>query len=434
MSPPVIGLLLIAGMLLLIALRCPVALAMAVTGFVGFGWIVAFEPALSILESGPLETLSKYSFSPIPLFILMGIFASKAGMSAELFSASRTLFGSWRGGMALAGVTACGVFSAISGSSLATAASMSRVALPEMRANGYAPSLAAGSLAAGGTLGIMIPPSIALLLYALITEQSVGDMFVAGLLPGLLGLALYCAAIAAIAAIAAVVAASPATARGGQATRWSAKIRGLKSMAPFAAVFALIIIGIYMGLFTPTEAAAVGAASILVIASFRGMGWRDFLDAVNESVALSAVVFFMIIGADIFGYFLSVSQLSFSLVDAVQDMNLSSYAVLTAILLLYVLLGCVMDSIAMLLLTVPVVFPLATAAGFDPVWFGIVTVITVEMGLITPPVGMNVFVIKSIAPDIPMGQIFKGVLPFVASDLLRLGLLIAFPWLALGLL
>lgn len=428
MSPPVIGLLCIAGMLLLIALRCPVALAMAATGFIGFGWIVAFEPAISILESGPMETLRNYSFSPIPLFILMGIFASKAGMSAELFAAARTMFGSWRGGMALAGVTACGVFSAISGSSLATAASMSRVALPEMRANGYAPSLAAGSLAAGGTLGIMIPPSIALLLYALITEQSVGDMFVAGLLPGLLGLLLYCAAIAV------VVAVKPAVARGGEASGWLRKMRGLKSVGPFAAVFALIIGGIYSGLFTPTEAAAVGAALTLVIAIVRGMGWTDFVAAVNESVGLSAVVFFMIIGAEIFGYFLSVSQISFSMVDWVQRMSLSPYAVLAAVLLLYVLLGCVMDSIAMLLLTVPVVFPLAVAAGFDPVWFGIVTVVTVEMGLITPPVGMNVFVIKSIAPDIPMGQLFKGVLPFVASDIVRLALLIAFPWLALGLL
>ncbi|SEQ35686.1 TRAP transporter, DctM subunit [Amphritea atlantica] len=428
MSGSIIGLICIFSMLGMIALRMPIALAMALTGFVGFGWIVAFEPALSILDSGPFETLSNYSFSPIPMFILMGVFASKAKMSQELFEGARTLFGSWRGGMALAAVTSCGIFSAISGSSMATAASMSRVALPEMEKNGYAKSLASGTLAAGGTLGIMIPPSIALLLYALITEQSVGDMFIAGVIPGLLGLGLYCVTIAI------VVMLFPNLAQPGAKTTFVEKIIGLKGLVPFTGVFALIIGGIYTGFFTPTEAASVGAAGTFVIALLRGMSFKQFKESVEETLFMSAMIFFMIIGAEIFGYFLSVSRISFSLVEFVDSMHLTPYMVLFCVLLLFILLGCVMDSIAMLLLTVPVVYPLIEAAGFDPIWFGIIAVITVELGLITPPVGMNVFVIKSVAPDIPIKDIFKGVFPFVLSDIVRLGLIIAFPMLALGLL
>ncbi|MDH5360559.1 MAG: TRAP transporter large permease [Gammaproteobacteria bacterium] len=428
MTASVIGYICIAAMLLMMALRTPISLAMAVTGFIGFTAIVAFKPAMSILDSGPFETLSNYGFSPIPMFILMGVFASKARMSAELFYSARTLFGGWRGGMALASVSSCGVFSAISGSSLATAASMSRVALPEMLKHGYAPSLATGTLAAGGTLGIMIPPSIALLLYALITEQSVGKMFIAGIIPGLLGLGLY------LLTIAVVVALRPDLAQPSNKTSLKEKIVGLKGMLPFVLIFSVIIGGIYTGLFTPTEAAAVGAFCALLIAIRRGMTFRDFTDAVQETLFMSSMIFFMILGAEIFGYFLSVSRISYTLVEFVTSMELAPMAIILSIILLYMILGCVMDSLAMLLLTVPVVFPLVLAAGFDPIWFGVISVIAVELGLITPPIGMNVFVIKSVAPEIPILEIFKGVLPFVVADIIRLALLIAFPWLALALL
>lgn len=428
MSSQLIGFLCVLGMLGMIAIRMPIAMAMAITGFMGFGLIVAFDPAVSILQSSALSTLTNYSFSPIPMFILMGVLASKARMSAELFHGAKSLFGSWRGGMALAGVTSCGVFSAISGSSLATAASMSKVALPEMKKQGYADSLATGTIAAGGTLGIMIPPSIALLLYALLTEQSVGDMFIAGIVPGLLGLFLY------LAVIAIMVAWKPHLATPGEATSFKEKLLGLKGLVPFGLIFALIIGGIYTGIFTPTEAASVGAFGALIIALVRGMGWRDFFDAVRETLVVSAMIFFMVIGAEIFGYFLSVSRISFAMVELVSSLDMTPFMILLAILLLYVLLGMVMDSIAMLLLTVPVVFPLAMQAGFDPIWFGIVTVLTVELGLITPPIGMNVFVIKSVAPKVKITDIFIGVIPFVVSDLVRLALLIAFPVLALGLI
>ena len=428
MSTTAIGLTCIAIMLVMIAFRAPIALSMAAMGFIGFGSIVAFDPAISILGTGPFETLSNYSFSPVPMFILMGVFASKAGMSQELFTGARTLFGSWRGGMGLAAVTSCGIFSAISGSSMATAASMSRVALPEMEKNGYAPTLATGTLAAGGTLGIMIPPSIALLLYALITEQSVGDMFIAGVIPGLLGLVLYGVTVAVLVIV------YPNIAQPGEATTLKQKLVGLKGLVPFTGVFLFIIGGIYSGWFTPTEAAAVGAAATWLIATVRGMNFEKFLEAIQETLVMSAMIFFMIIGAEIFGYFLSVSRISFALVEWVDALQLTPYMVLFCILILFVLLGCVMDSIAMLLLTVPVVYPLVEAAGFDPIWFGIIAVITVELGLITPPVGMNVFVIKSVAPHISIGAMYKGVLPFVVSDLVRLALIIAFPALAVGLL
>ena len=286
MSTSMIGMVCIAAMLLLIALRAPVALTMALAGFLGFGWIVAFEPAVSILSSGPFETLSNYSFSPIPMFILMGVFASKSGMSQELFQGARAMFGSWRGGMGLAAVTSCGIFSAISGSSMATAASMSRVALPEMEKNGYAPTLATGVLAAGGTLGIMIPPSIALLLYALITEQSVGAMFIAGVIPGLLGLVMYGLTVAVLVTV------FPNMAQPGKATTFKEKLLGLKGLVPFTGVFVFIIGGIYTGWFTPTEASAVGAGATLLIALVRGMRFTQFKEAVGETLVMSAMIFF----------------------------------------------------------------------------------------------------------------------------------------------
>ncbi len=428
MSSAAIGFSCIGLMLLLMAFRIPIALAMAASGFIGFASIVAFDPALAIVENGPFEVLTNYNFSPIPMFILMGVLAARSKMSDQLFNGARTLFGSWPAGISLASLLSCGIFSAISGSSVATAASMSRVALPEMLKHGYAPSLATGTLAAGGTLGIIIPPSIALLLYALITEQSVGDMFMAGLLPGILGLVLYALTVVIQVKI------NPKLAKKGEPTTLKEKFFGLGGLLPFTGVFAIIIGGIYGGIFTPTEAAAVGAFCTLLIAIRRGMRMASFVAALKETLITTCMIFFMIIGAEIFGFFLSVSRISFELVDFVDSMNLSPYMILLCVLVLFMLLGCVMDSIAMLLLTVPVVYPLIQAAGFDPVWFGVVAVITVELGMITPPVGMNVFVIKAFTYDIPISTIFRGVFPFVISDLVRLALIVAFPVLTLGLL
>lgn len=428
MTATTIGFAGIFILLLLIALRCPIALAMAGVGFFGFAALVAWGPAASVAGSAPLELLSNYGFSPVPLFIFMGTLAARSGMAGALFSGARSLFGGWRGGSALAALSACGVFSAISGSSVATAATMTKVALPEMERNGYSQALAAGSLAAGGTLGIMIPPSIALLLYGLITEQSVGEMFIAGLTPGLLGLFMYNATVALL------VFFKPALAAPSPSTLLVEKLKGIVKMGPFLLVFAVVMGGLYGGIFTPTEAAGIGAFVTLIVAVVRGLRWQGFKDAVREALITSALIFFMLMGAEVFGYFLSVSRLPFTLAEMFSSFDLAPIGILLCVLLLYMVLGCFMDSIAMMLLTVPVVYPLVMQAGFDPVWFGVVTVLAVEIGLITPPVGMNVFVINATARHVPLGQIFRGVVPFIASDLLRLALLIAFPAIALWLL
>ncbi len=429
MSPEIVGVVGILILLLLLAVRCPIALAMPVVGLGGFAWLVGWEPALALLETAPIDVLSSFSFSAIPLFIFMGVLASKARMAGELFEMSRTIFGAWRGGMAMAAVTASGVFSAISGSSLATAATISKVALPEMEKKGYAQSLASGVLAAGGTLGVIIPPSIALLLFGLITEQSVGALFIAALVPGVLGLVGYAVAVWLVVMLNPKLAGEPSP-----STTWMQKIRSLRSVGAFLAVFVIVLGGLYAGFFTPTEAAAVGTFATLLIALYRKVTLHEIIEAVGESLAMSIVIFFMLVGAELFGYFVSVSRMSFYITDLITSAGFTPFMILLSILLLYLVLGCFMDAMAMMLLTVPVVFPAILAAGYDPIWFGVITVITVELGLITPPVGMNVFVIKAAAKHVPLGAIYKGVLPFVAADVVRLSLLIAFPWLMIGVL
>nr|WP_297457904.1 TRAP transporter large permease [uncultured Halomonas sp.] len=428
MSSELIGALGLGGLLVLMVLRVPVALCMLIVGVVGFSLIISWDAAISMVKSVPVEVLTNYSFSAIPMFILMGVLAAHSGMAGKLFNSTRTLCGGWKGGLAIAAVGSCGIFSAISGSSLATASTMTRVALPEMERHGYNRGLATGALAAGGTLGIMIPPSIALLIYAILTEQSVGDMFVAGIIPGLMGLLFYALTVTLMMRL------RPQLAVPGEPTAWSEKLRSLAGLVPFFGVFLIIILGIYFGLFTPTEGASVGAFATLIYALAKGMRARGLWASVQETLALSTVVFFMLVGAETLGYFISVSRISFSISDALYGLELSPMMVLLGILLLYFVLGMFMDSIAMLVITVPVVFPIIQALGIDPVWFGIVTVLTVELGLITPPVGMNVFVIKAMAPHVGLGEIFKGVAPFIVSDLVRLTLLVLFPVLSTFLL
>ncbi|GAB2788613.1 TRAP transporter permease [Halomonas shantousis] len=421
MSSELLGGVGLLALLALMILRVPIALSMLTVGVVGFSQVTTWGAAVAMVKSVPVEVLSNYNFSAIPMFILMGVLASYSGMAKKLFVASKSMFGGWRGGMALAAVTSCGAFASISGSSLATASTMSRVALPEMEQNGYASSLATGVLAAGGTLGIMIPPSIALLLYAILTEQPVGDMFLAGLVPGVLGLVFYALTVAIVVRI------NPGLASAGTPNRLKDKILAALGLIPFLGVFLVIVVGIYAGLFTPTEAASVGAFITMIYAIAKGVRARRICEAIFETVALSSVVFFMIAGAEALGYFISVSRISFEAANYVMGLGLSNLGVLLCIILLYFVLGCFMDAIAMLLLTVPVVYPIISTLGIDPIWFGIVTVLTVELGLITPPVGLNVFMIKAMAPHVGLGEIFKGVMPFIVSDLVRLSLIIIFP-------
>ena len=427
MSPPEIGLAAIAALLLLLVLRCPVALAMILTGLGGFALLASPEAALAILANGPWDVATNYAFTLVPLFLLMGNLAAQAGLSRDLFTAARRLLAGWRGGLPLAAVLASGGFSAVSGSSLATAATMARVALPEMRAQGTAPRLAAGSLAAGGTLGIMIPPSIALLLYALITQQSVEVLFLAGVLPGLLAILLYGATIAVLLRLRPEL--------GGRATDPEREPlgRALKPALPVLALFLLVMGGLYGGLFTPTEAAGAGAFLTLLVALARGVRWPGLRRALADTLGTTAAIFLIIIGAEIFGYLLSVSQIPAETVGLIRDLGLAPWMVLAAVLVFFILLGCVMDSLAMILLTVPVFYPLIVEAGYDPIWFGILAVVAVELGLITPPVGMNLFVISSVAPEVKSEEVMIGALPFVVADLLRLAILAAFPIIALAL-
>ncbi|CAM3533247.1 TRAP transporter large permease [Halomonas casei] len=424
MGSEVIGAIGLGLLLVLMILRVPVALTMLIVGVVGFAQIISWDAAIAQLKTVPVEVLSNYSFSAVPMFILMGVLAAHSGMAGKLFESTRVICGGWKGGLAIAAVGSCGIFSAISGSSLATASTMTRVALPEMERYGYNRGLATGALAAGGTLGIMIPPSIALLIYAILTEQSVGDMFMAGLIPGLLGLVMYALTVTVVMYL------RPTLAIAGEPTSWKEKLASISGLVPFFGVFLVMILGIYFGVFTPTEGASVGAFATLLYAVVKGMRGGGLWRSVQETLALSAVVFFMLVGAETLGYFISVSRISFSISDFLYGLDVAPIVVVLCILLLYFVLGMFMDSIAMLVITVPVVFPIIQALGIDPVWFGIITVLTVELGLITPPVGMNVFVIKAMAPHVGLGEIFKGVAPFIVSDFLRLALLIIFPVLS----
>ncbi|NVJ90208.1 MAG: TRAP transporter large permease [Methylocystaceae bacterium] len=426
MDPLSIGLGGLVVILVLLAIGCPVGLAMILVGAGGFSLIVGLTPALDVLETAAFETASNYSFIIIPLFLLMGSLAARAGLSKDLFDSARYFTKGWNGSLALAAVSGGAAFSAICGSSLATASTMTRVAYPEMMSQGYHPRLAAGSLAAGGTLGIMIPPSVALLLYALITEQSVGDMFLAGFLPGLLAYSLYMITVTIM------------------ARRWKPDLTqqpdentslktALKQFAPVALLFGLVMGGLYGGIFSPTEAGGVGAALALVLSLWRGLTWEGFQEAVVETVSITATIFVILIGTEVFGFLLSVSQISFEMVDKINSMNLDPWMVMALIVAFYVVMGCFLESLAMILLTVPIFYPVIVASGFDPIWFGIIAVVTVETGLISPPVGMNLFVVQSAAKGSKIQDVMIGVMPFVLADFVRLAILIAFPAISLFL-
>lgn len=428
MSPEVIGGIGIVCMIALVLFRVPVALAMLGVGLVGFGVVTSPSGALQMLKDVPVDVLAKYDFSAIPLFVLMGVFAAHSGMAGKLFAATRTIFGGVRGSLGIAGIGSSGIFASISGSSLATASTMTRVALPEMEKYGYNPGFACGILAAGGTLGIMIPPSIALLVYAILTQQSVGDMFIAGFMPGMLGMVMYSITVMIM------VRWKPHLAPRGEKTSWKDKIISLTGLIPFSFIFIIIIAGIFFGLFTPTEGAAVGAFASWAYAVFKGMRFAGLKQSLIEALALSAVIFFMLLGAEALGYFISVSRISYTMATWIGGLAVSPIIVLICILFMYFLLGLFMDALAMLVITIPVVFPIILALGYDPIWFGVIAVLTVELGLITPPMGMNIFVIKAMAPHIKLSDMFKGVAPFIVSDLLRLIILVAFPVISLGLL
>ena len=412
----------------LMLLRVPVGMAMGLVGVGGFAYIVGGAPALKNVGHTTARTVTDYNFAVIPLFLLMGSFATTSGMSRELFRAANAFLGHLRGGLGIATIAACGGFAAICGSSVATAATFSRVAYPEMRRFGYPQSFATGVIAAGGTLGIMIPPSTVFAVYGLITEQDVGKLFIAGILPGVLAVAMYMITITLIGM------ARPGFLPEGQRASWAERCAALRDVWATLLLFAFVIGGLYGGLFTATEAAGAGAGGAFLIGLARGrLSRADIMRSLLETTRTTAAVFTVLIGALLFGYFLTVTQTPQKVTEMLTGLGIGKYGVLALIMLMYLVLGCLMDALAMIILTVPIVFPVIKELGFDPIWFGVIIVMTVELGLIHPPVGMNIFVIKSVVEDVKMSTMFYGVMPFIVTDLLRLIILIAFPIIALWL-
>ena len=424
----------LAVMVVMLALRIPIAIAMLVCGAAGYVALSGWVPLLAYLKSAPYASLSSYSLSVVPLFLMMGHLATHSGMSRALFAAANAGLGARKGGLSLAAIGGCGMFGAICGSSLATAATMGQVALPEMKRYGYSNALATGTLAAGGTLGILIPPSVVLVIYAIITEQNVAKMFLAAFVPGAL------AAIGYMLAIAIYVRINPRAAPTVEPMSRQEKRRAYLGALPAAVIFILVIGGIYAGVFTPTEAAAFGVVGTGIIAFCNGMRWQGFLQSLNGTAVSTGMIYMILIGANMFNAFLASSQVPQNLAATMGALELSPMLILLAILLLYLVLGCLMDSLSMILLTIPVFFPIIMALDFGmspedtAIWFGIITLIVVEVGLITPPIGMNVFVINKIARGVAMSETFHGVVPFLISDFIRVAILLVFPVLTLGLM
>ena len=428
MSTDAVALLGFVALFVLMLLRVPVGMAMGLVGVTGYSYLVGPGPALKLVGQTSMRTVTDYTFGVIPMFMLMGTLVSVSGVSRELFRAANSMIGHLRGGLGVATVVACGGFAAICGSSVATAATFSSVAYPEMRRFGYPQSFATGVIAAGGTLGAMLPPSTVLAVYAILTQQDIGKLFMAGIVPGLLAMLMY------VLTIVVIVRVKPGWLPRGEARAWSERAAELKNVWAPIVLFLFVIGGLYGGFFTPTEAGGVGASGAFILGVLRGrLDRAKIREALLSATRTAAAVFTVLIGALLFGYFLTITQSPQKLTEFLTGLGVGRYGVLALIMVMYLVLGCLMDAMAMIILTVPIIYPVIVHLGFDPIWFGIIIVMTVELGLIHPPVGMNVFVIKSVVKDVSFTTIFKGVLPFVATDILRLVILIAFPAIALWL-
>ena len=416
------------AVLALMLIRVPIAISLGIVAVAGFAYLVGPEPALGILIDSPIRTITNFNFSVIPMFILMGSLVSASGMSRELFRAANAWVGHLPGGAAIATIFACGGFAAINGSSVASAATMTQVALPEMRRLGYDPGLSAGVVAAGGTLGIMIPPSVMFILYAILTDTNVTQLFIAGIVPGLIAIVLYCITVLILDRVKREW--MPRIPRADFRERWES----LKDVWATLLLFGLVIGAIYGGFVTITEAAGLGAFGALMIGILRGqLSWSGLVECLVEALRTSAAIFFILIAAFLFQYFLAVSQASQLLGDFLTSLPVGPMGVVIVILAFYIIIGMFVDELAIVLLTIPIVFPIVVGLGFDPVWFGVLVVVTVQIGLIAPPVGIICFIMNNMVPDIGLVNIYKGAMPFVLADLVWLALLIAFPALSLFL-
>lgn len=422
MSAEMIGLFGIIALLVLFALKIPVSISLVIVGTVGIGMIRNWETALVQLGSTPFSTASSYSLSVIPLFILMGMFLSYSGFGNDLYTAVDSWIGHIRGGLGITTIGTSALFASISGSVNATTATMARIALPEMKKYKYDEGLSTSAVAAGGTLGILIPPSVILVLYGVLTMEPIGKLLIAGIIPGILQMALFMAVIYFI------VLRKPELAPVTPKKPFMVKVKSLNSVWPFALLFLLSIGGIYLGFFTPTEAGGIGAfgAFLLAIAT-RRLSWADFKTSLNETTRLTAMMFFILIGADIFSKFLALSRIPVAITQYVSELDVSPMLIMFFILVVYFILGMFLEGLAIFVLTLPVVYPLIIELGFNGVWFGIVMVLVMNIGLVTPPLGLSVYIISGVAKDIPIEKIFRGIIPMLLAMFLCLVLIVLFP-------
>ncbi len=432
MNPTWIG---VVGIFLMVAMfmtRMPVAYVMALVGFVGFAWLISIQGGLALLSRNIYESFSSYGLTTIPLFILMGQFAFNSGISRRLYDTAYKYTGSTRGGLAMATVAACTAFGAVCGSSPATAATMATVGLPEMKRYQYADELATGCVAAGGGLGMIMPPSVVLIVYGVLAEQSIGALFVAGIIPAIVITILFVIAIYIWCWFA------PDQGPCGEKFTVRQKIRSLTGMIDTLAVFILVMGGMFLGLFTPNEAAGVGAFGVLAVSLIRRqMTWKGFVKSLNETLRTSCMVMFLIASAVVFGKFLAVTRIPFNIASWIGGFHLPPLLIMAAIILVYLLGGCIMDALAMVMLTIPIFYPVVTHLGYDPIWFGVIIVLVTQMGVITPPVGINVYVVYGVAEGvvgkIPLQAIFKGILPFLIAVIVGTVLMMIFPEIILYL-
>ncbi len=428
MEPPVIGGLVVAGMFVMIAIHVPIGVAMAIAGLVGTGMIIGFEPAIALFGIEPSAAIASQELAIIALFLLMGNFAAAAGLSGDLYRLAQAFLGHRKGGLAMATVATCAGFGAVCGSSLATTATMTRIALPEMEKRGYSRRLSTGSIAAGSTLGVIVPPSVLLVLYAILTEQFVTALFVAALGPALIAVLLY------MFSVMAYVTGAPNAGPAAERVQWPERRQVIKKSWGVVALAIIVSGGIYSGIFTVNEAAAVGAAVAIAFTALRGRLSRSvFFENLKETAASTALIYLIIIGASIFSYAITLSHLPDIIVGSIEDLGLEPLMVILLLEAMYIVLGSIFDTVAAMVITLPFVFPLITGMGYDPIWWGVINVVVMEMGMITPPIGLNVFVMHGMAKDIPLSTVYAGIWPFLISDIVRLLILTLFPVLTLWL-
>ena len=428
MSLTTIGIIGIIVLVIFLFSNMPVGFVMGFLGLLGFSYVRGLGPGLSLLATDVFDVFSSYGLTVVPLFVFMGQISFHSGISRRLYDSAYVLLGHRRGGLAMATVGACAGFSAISGSTNATAATMATVTLPEMKRYKYDMGLATGTVAAGGSLGILIPPSVIFIVYGILTEQSIGKLFAAGIFPGILLSILF------LLTIYLRVLKNPSLAPPGPKTGLREKIKSFAGVLETLALFGMVMGGIFFGIFTPTEAAAAGAFLTLLIAIIRRqLSWEGFVKSLADTTRISCMVMVIVTGAVIFGHFMAVTRVPYDLASWVSNLPLPSYAIMGVIILVYLFGGCFMDAFALILLTIPIFFPISQALGFDPIWFGVVIVLITEMGVITPPVGINVYVVYGVAKDVPLEVIFKGVLPMLLALLLCNLILLVFPQIALFL-